>query len=148
MVQGKINRGRHTDNLAERHSIRTNQCLPPPSSPYFLQARCPSCRPTHSVKALKATRVTSIEMKNNYCQSSPYSLLFLVFLCLLQFITGPQSSPKEHLDLTAVHCHLIHSHFPRAAGLDGCTQWSLIIKHAYSDVNTRHCTIYLYILNN
>jgi len=31
MVQGKINRGRHTDHLAGRHSIRTNQC-PPPSS--------------------------------------------------------------------------------------------------------------------
>jgi len=30
-VQGKINRGRHTDHLAGRHSIRTNQCLPPPS---------------------------------------------------------------------------------------------------------------------
>jgi len=73
--------------------------------PIFLQARCPSCRPTNSVKAMKATRVTSIEMKNNYRQSSPYSLLFLVFLCLLQFITGPQSPPKEHLDLTAFHSH-------------------------------------------
>jgi len=52
MVQGKINRGRHTDHLAGRHSIQTNQCLPPPS-PHFLQAGCPSCRPTNSVKALK-----------------------------------------------------------------------------------------------
>ena len=51
MVQGKINRGRHIDHTAERHSIRTNQCSPPPSSPYFLQAGCPSCRPTNSVKA-------------------------------------------------------------------------------------------------
>ena len=32
----EINRGRHTDHLAGRHSIRTNQC-PPPPSPYFLQ---------------------------------------------------------------------------------------------------------------
>ena len=53
MVQGKINRGRHTDHPAGRHSIRTNQC-PPPPSPHFLQAGCPSCRPTNSVKALKA----------------------------------------------------------------------------------------------
>jgi len=51
MVQGKINRSRHTDHLAGRHSIRTNQCLPPPS-PIFLQAGCPSCRPTNSIKAL------------------------------------------------------------------------------------------------
>ena len=55
MVQGKINRGRHTNHPAGRHSIRTNQCPPPPSPPYFLQAGCPSCRPTNSVKALKAT---------------------------------------------------------------------------------------------
>jgi len=53
-VQGKINRGRHTDHPDGRHSIRTIQCLPPPS-PIFLQAGCPSCRPTNSIKALKAT---------------------------------------------------------------------------------------------
>ena len=54
MVQGKINRGRHTDHPAGRHSIRTNQCPPPSSSPYFLQAGIPFYRPTNSVKALKA----------------------------------------------------------------------------------------------
>jgi len=54
MVQGKVNRGRHTDHPAGRHSIWTNQCSPPPS-PHFLQAGCPSCRPTNSVKARKAT---------------------------------------------------------------------------------------------
>ena len=53
MVQGKIKRGRHTDHPAGHHSIQTNQCPPPPSTP-FLQAGCPSCRPTNSVKALKA----------------------------------------------------------------------------------------------
>ena len=31
MVQGKINRGRHIDPAAGRHSIQTNQCPPPPS---------------------------------------------------------------------------------------------------------------------
>jgi len=52
MVQGKINRGRHTDHPAGHHSIQTNQCqCPPPPSPHiFLLARCPSCRPTNSVK--------------------------------------------------------------------------------------------------
>jgi len=53
MVQGKINRGRHRDHPAGRHSIRTNQC-PRLPSPRFLQAGCSSCRPTNSVKALKA----------------------------------------------------------------------------------------------
>ena len=54
-VQGKINRGRHTDHPAGHHSIQTNQCPPPPSPPFFLQARCPSCLPTNSVKAMKAS---------------------------------------------------------------------------------------------
>ena len=51
---GKISRGRHTDHPAGYHSIRTNQC-PPPPSPDFVQVGCPSCCPTNSVKALKAS---------------------------------------------------------------------------------------------
>ena len=35
MVQGKINRGRHTDHPDGRHSIQTNQCPPPPSPHIF-----------------------------------------------------------------------------------------------------------------
>ena len=45
MVQGKINRGRHTDKMAGRHSIRTNQYPPPPSSPYFFTGRMPLLPP-------------------------------------------------------------------------------------------------------
>jgi len=41
MVQGKINRGRHTDHPAGRHSIRTNQ-RPTSLIPHFY-AGCPSC---------------------------------------------------------------------------------------------------------
>ena len=37
MVQGKINRGRHTDHPAGRHSIRTNQCHHPPFNMSALQ---------------------------------------------------------------------------------------------------------------
>jgi len=48
----EINRGRHTDHPAGRHSILTNQCPPPLSPPYFLRVGCPSCRPTDSIKAL------------------------------------------------------------------------------------------------
>ena len=36
MVQGKINRGRHTDHPAGHHSIRTNQCPPLPSPLFFI----------------------------------------------------------------------------------------------------------------
>ena len=45
MVQGKINRGRHTDHPAGRHSIRiSNQC-PPPTSPIFFTGRMPFLPP-------------------------------------------------------------------------------------------------------
>jgi len=71
MLQGKINRGRHTDHPAGRHSTRTNQC-PPPPSPIFLQAGCPSCRPTNSVKALKAT--------HHLCSVPKTTVLHLVML--------------------------------------------------------------------
>ena len=37
MVQRKINRGRHTNHLAGGHSIRTNQCPPPPSPHFFTE---------------------------------------------------------------------------------------------------------------
>jgi len=49
MLQGKINRGRYTDHLAGRHSIRINQC-PPPSSPhiFYRPDALPAAQPTAS----------------------------------------------------------------------------------------------------
>jgi len=47
----------HTDHPAGCHSIRTNQCPPPPSPPFLQVGWCLCCRPTNSVKALKATSV-------------------------------------------------------------------------------------------
>jgi len=47
-------RGRHTDHPAGCHSIRTNHCPWTSTIPHFLQAGCPSCSPTNTVKALKA----------------------------------------------------------------------------------------------
>jgi len=44
MVQGEINRGRHTHHPAGRHSIRTNQC-PPQPSPIFFTGRIPFLTP-------------------------------------------------------------------------------------------------------
>ena len=70
MVQGEINRGRHADHPAGRHFIRTNQC-PPPLSPYFLRAGCPSCCPTNSIKpkynpAVKSTICLSQWLSGTY----------------------------------------------------------------------------------
>jgi len=49
---GEDNGGRNIDSPGGRHPNRTNGT--PTTTPKFLQARCPSCRPTNSVKALKA----------------------------------------------------------------------------------------------
>ena len=49
IVQGKINRGRHTDHPAGRHAIRTNQCLLPPSPHIFCRPDVlPPAQPTAS----------------------------------------------------------------------------------------------------
>ena len=86
MVQGVINRGRHTDHPAGRHSIRTNQCPPPLSPHIFLQAKCPSCRPTNSVKALKATRIQCNVIRNsNAVQFPSFPHLWSIRGCLMSF---------------------------------------------------------------
>ena len=61
MVQGKINRGRHTDHPAGCHSIRTNQCPPPPSPIFYRPDAVPAAKPT--VSALKATSIIRIREK-------------------------------------------------------------------------------------
>jgi len=78
MVQGEINRGRHTDHPAGHHSIRTNQCPSPPSPLIFdrpdaLPATQPTAPKHYSIKWMKATlkitgRLLSIALQsmNNY----------------------------------------------------------------------------------
>ena len=48
VVQGKINRGRHTDHPVGRHSIRTKQCPPPPSPFFYGLIALPAAQPTVS----------------------------------------------------------------------------------------------------
>jgi len=55
----KINRGRHTDHLAGRHSNRTYQCLPPPSSNIFTR-RMPFLPPNQKHQSTDATHVTYV----------------------------------------------------------------------------------------
>jgi len=46
MVQGKINRGRHTNHPTGRHSNLTNQCPPPPSPFFYRPDALPATQPT------------------------------------------------------------------------------------------------------
>ena len=48
MVQGKINRDRHTDHPDGRHSIRTKQCPPPPSPIFYRPDALFAAQPTVS----------------------------------------------------------------------------------------------------
>jgi len=49
MVQGEINRGRHTNHPAGHQSIRTNRCPPPPSPIFYRPDAFPAAQPTVSV---------------------------------------------------------------------------------------------------
>jgi len=49
MVQGKIKRGRHTNHSAGGHSIRTNQCPPPPS--HFFTGQMPFLPPNQQCQS-------------------------------------------------------------------------------------------------
>jgi len=50
MVQGEINRGRHTDHPTGRHSIQTNQC-PPYHPPPFFMGRMPYLPPNQQCQS-------------------------------------------------------------------------------------------------
>jgi len=93
MVQGKSNRGRHADHPAGHHSILTKQC-PPPPSPHFLQAGCPSCRPTNSVKALEATVFLTVM----HCKC-------IIICSVIQSTPKMHQSAHERLYCLSTLCH-------------------------------------------
>ena len=87
MVQGKINRGRHTDHPAGRHSIQTKQCPPPPSL-HFFTGHMPflppkqQCQSTEGamVKTNSTSGLTYVSIQD-FCQkqqviTSPRTLLW------------------------------------------------------------------------
>ena len=63
MVQGKINRGRHTDHPAGRHSIRNNQC-PLPPSPIFT-GRMPFLPPSQQCQSTDGTDMLLLPLRNH-----------------------------------------------------------------------------------
>jgi len=125
-VQGKINKGRHTDHLAGRHSIRTNQCPPPPSPHIFLQAGCPSCRPTNSVKALKAGWPQNKRKKFPW-----FSRLFQSHNYTSPEVITTKSARNNDLHILRVIPHqLLLMWLTRACRIPYCSNQGLFVKHS------------------
>ena len=81
IVQGKINRGRHTDYPDGRHSIRTKQC-PPPPSPIFCTGWMPFLPPNQQCQSTEGKLRIRIREKTPEFSStvlpapSPYHKLY------------------------------------------------------------------------
>jgi len=67
---------------------RSRQITTPAPHKFFLQAGCPSCRPTNSVKALKAQRHTNVPttLWKKSCKSHFCSNLILKFHTAIKYI--------------------------------------------------------------
>jgi len=80
MVQGKINRGRHTDHPAGHHSIRTNQ-RPPPPSPILDKLHVPGAI---LVRHVEIVDIGVFCRKQDVTHSMAFSFLRLINATLLQ----------------------------------------------------------------
>jgi len=78
------------------HSIRTNQCPPLPSPTYFLHARCPSCHPTNSVKALQETQSTDPNQWPGLILSSSTTGLLTELCCSFCPLSNASTSSYTH----------------------------------------------------
>jgi len=94
LVQGKINRGRHTDHPAGRHSIRTNQCPPPPSPHNFYGPDAlPAAQPTVS----KHWRQQSKHMINETNTSPSQRISFITSFKHTMQCHTQQNRPTQNL---------------------------------------------------
>jgi len=83
---GEDNGGRGTDSPGGRHLNWTNGALTSTTPQGFLQAGCPSCCPTNSVKALKASDNTE-----------PLSLILNTLTTALSVNDLPSNIQGRHL---------------------------------------------------
>jgi len=86
-VQGKINRGRHVDHPARRHSIWTNQCPPPPSCHIFYRPDAlPAAQPTVSKHWRQHKKIllgiyVNMSFFSNHSLSSAFALVWQSCRC-------------------------------------------------------------------
>jgi len=63
MVQGEINRGRHTDHPAGCHCIQTNQWPPPPHTPTYFTVRMPFLPSNQQCQSTEGNTLVSVNTK-------------------------------------------------------------------------------------
>jgi len=129
--------GRHTDHPSGRHSIRTNQ-WPPPPSPHFLQAGCPSCRPTNSVKAMKVREPdhhnTKSQLNTNAAVTwNKWSLHFALGIAKAKCILATAVCLSVCLSLAAFPHYCIDPHVTWGNGR-GCS----LVVHYWADLQSVH----------
>ena len=97
MVQGKINRGRHTDHPAGHHSIRTNQCPPPPSPHFYRPHALPAAQPKHWRQLAKCDFLYNCEAVDKISSDTGRHavLLWQVNLVTLTYLTLPYLSGEQ-----------------------------------------------------
>jgi len=95
MMQGKINRGGHTDHPAGRHNVQTKQCPPPPSPDFFY-------RPD----ALQGTETVQVTPFRRTLTSSPNPNALVAFSALMLLVGWQEGHPA---------C--------KKMGVGGCGQW-------------------------
>ena len=94
-------------------SLQTeNHTSTPPLS--FLQAGCPSCRPTNSVKALKATRSSAEPCKQIRHGSSSSGISFIFdYLLNYLFLTDIKTVKCDDARLYCDKPHLVFNHITK-----------------------------------
>ena len=100
--QGKINRGRHIDHPAGCHSIRTNQC-PPPPFPIFFTGRMPFLPPNQQCKSTEGNKpkhkpTNKLHMYAYHCAvleyTTQYRTVLIIFPLILQTMVVTQKLSK------------------------------------------------------
>jgi len=124
MVQGKINRGRHTDHPAGRHSVWNNQCPPPPSPPFFYRPDAlPAAQPTaskhwrqlvHSGYVFIMCNSYVLQSTDDWCyilrQLQWVSAFMQLHLTAIKFSTADESYSSTTAELLALFAQLPERH--------------------------------------
>jgi len=134
MVWGKTNRGRHTDHPAGCHSIRTNQCPPPPSAIFYRLDALPATQPI--VSKHRRQIIDEIRGRKQKLTYSIYPRVSLRWWC--SFLTLRVANARLSVLLDAnnsLHSQLVFTHWliPKGRVAASC---KMDFQHQYPRIKT------------